>query len=176
MKRHAGSSEHLAEQDDAATDRVGSSSLLPGAERSREELARLCMHNLLENSGERVYFKDLASRFLLFSRGFLLAEAPGISESELIGRTDFDIFSEPHAIEAFEDEQRIIRTGEPLLGKIERETYRDGPDRWASTTKVALRDDEGRIIGTFGISRDVTPRSSRSRPSPTNRYTTRRPA
>ncbi|MFZ0060195.1 MAG: EAL domain-containing protein [Acidimicrobiales bacterium] len=147
----------MAEQDDAATDRVGSSSLLPGAERSREELARLCMHNLLENSGERVYFKDLASRFLLFSRGFLLAEAPGISESELIGRTDFDIFSEPHAIEAFEDEQRIIRTGEPLLGKIERETYRDGPDRWASTTKVALRDDEGRIIGTFGISRDVTP-------------------
>ena len=114
------------------------------------------MHNLLDNSSERVYFKDLNSRFLLFSRGYILDDAPGWSESDLLGKTDLDLFSGPHAIAAFEDEQRIIRTGEPILGKIERETFRDRPDAWAQTTKVALRDDNGTIIGTFGISRDVT--------------------
>ena len=81
------------------------------------------MHNLLDNSSERVYFKDLDSRFLLLSHGYMLDDAPGLSESDLLGKTDFDIFSEPHAIAAFEDEQRIIRTGEPILGKIERETF-----------------------------------------------------
>ena len=114
------------------------------------------MHNLLDNSSERVYFKDLDSRFLLFSRGYMLDDAPGWSESDLLGKTDLDIFSEPHAIAAFEDEQRIIRTGEPILGKIERETFRGRPDAWVQSTKVALRDDNGAIIGTFGISRDVT--------------------
>jgi diguanylate cyclase (GGDEF)-like protein/PAS domain S-box-containing protein len=114
------------------------------------------VHNLLGNSSERVYFKDLDSRFLLLSHGYMLDDAPGLSESDLLGKTDFDIFSEPHAIAAFEDEQRIIRTGEPILGKIERETFRDRPDAWVQTSKLALRDDNGTIIGTFGISRDVT--------------------
>ncbi len=114
------------------------------------------MHNLLDNSSERVYFKDLDSRFLLLSHGYMLDDAPGLSESDLLGKTDFDIFSEPHAIAAFEDEQRIIRTGEPILGKIERETFRDRPDAWVQSSKLALRDDDGTIIGTFGMSRDVT--------------------
>ena len=114
------------------------------------------MHNLLDNSSERVYFKDLDSRFLLLSHGYMLDDAPGLSESDLLGKTDFDIFSEPHAIAAFEDEQRIIRTGESIIGKIERETFHDRPDAWVQTSKLALRDDNGTIIGTFGVSRDVT--------------------
>jgi diguanylate cyclase (GGDEF)-like protein/PAS domain S-box-containing protein len=113
------------------------------------------MRNLLDNSEERVYFKDLDSRFIFLSKGFTFDVAK-LPQSDLIGKTDFDIFTEPHALAAFEDEQRIIRTGQPLLGKVERETFRDRPDAWVSTTKVALRDDDGTIIGTFGISRDVT--------------------
>ncbi|MGP8065977.1 MAG: histidine kinase, partial [Acidimicrobiales bacterium] len=67
------------------------------------------MRNLLDNPDERVYFKDLESRFLVVSRALIDAQAPGWSESEVIGKTDFDLFSEPHAIAAFEDEQHIIR-------------------------------------------------------------------
>ncbi len=115
------------------------------------------MRNLLDNPDERVYFKDLESRFLVVSRALIDAQAPGWSESEVIGKTDFDLFSEPHAIAAFEDEQHIIRTGESIVGKVERETYRDRPDVWVSTTKFPLRDEDGRVIGVFGISRDVTP-------------------
>jgi diguanylate cyclase (GGDEF)-like protein/PAS domain S-box-containing protein len=114
------------------------------------------MRNLLDNPDERVYFKDRDSRFLFVSRGWLDGEAPGWAVEDVVGKTDFDIFSEPHAVAAFEDEQRIIRTGEPIVGKVERETFRNRPDVWVSTTKFPLRDCAGRIIGTFGISRDVT--------------------
>jgi diguanylate cyclase (GGDEF)-like protein/PAS domain S-box-containing protein len=114
------------------------------------------MRNLLENSEERVFFKDSESRFVLVSEGFLSALGGGRSLDELIGKTDFDIFSLPHATEAFEDEQRVIRSGKPMPAKIERETFPDRPDRWVSTVKLPLRDDGGNTIGTWGISRDVT--------------------
>ena len=55
-----------------------------------------------------------------------------------------------------DDEQRIIATGEPIVAKLEQRKFRGRADVWASTTKMPLRDAKGRIIGTFGISRDVT--------------------
>ena len=124
---------------------------------SREEIERVCMRNLLASRDERVVvFKDLESRFLLVSVGWLEALGQGHSLEQVIGKTDFDFFSHPHAVSAFEDEQRIIDTGEPIVAKIERETFRDRPDRWVSTTKTPLLDERQRIIGTFGVSRDVT--------------------
>ena len=122
----------------------------------RQALERLCFRNLLATPGERVFFKDLESRFLLVSDSFLLDQAHSCDIEEVIGKSDFDFFSDEHALAAFEDEQRIIHTGEPIVAKIERETFRDRDDAWVSTTKMPLRDDEGRIVGTFGISRDVT--------------------
>jgi diguanylate cyclase (GGDEF)-like protein len=120
------------------------------------ELKLTCMGNLLSTTEERVYFKDVRSRFLLVSAGWIAAIAPDRTVEEIVGKTDFDFFSKEHAAAAFEDEQKIIRTGEPLVGKLERETFRNGSSPWVSTTKMPLRDEHGRIIGTFGISRDVT--------------------
>jgi diguanylate cyclase (GGDEF)-like protein/PAS domain S-box-containing protein len=119
-------------------------------------LEHMCMRNLLANPEERVFFKDLDSRFVLVSAGFLLDQAQGCSLDEVIGKSDLDLFSDEHALVAFQDEQRIIHTGEPVVAKIERETFRDRPDAWVSTTKLPLRDFDGRIVGTFGISRDIT--------------------
>jgi diguanylate cyclase (GGDEF)-like protein/PAS domain S-box-containing protein len=121
-----------------------------------EALERMCVRNLLANPEERVFFKDLDSRFLLVSSGFLLKAANGRTLEEVVGKSDFDLFSDEHALAAYEDERQIIRTGEALVAKVERETFRDRPDAWVSTTKLPLRDDDGRIVGTFGISRDVT--------------------
>ena len=123
---------------------------------SRRELELSCMSNLLSTAEERVYFKDLMSRFLLVSAGWIAAYAPGRAAEELIGNTDFDVFSDQHASAAFDDEQQIIRTGEPIVGKVERETYSGQAPAWVSTTKMPLRDAHGQVIGTFGISRDVT--------------------
>src|ERR1035441_6074073 len=87
------------------------------------ELKLACMNNLLSTTEERVYFKDLQSRFLFVSAGWIAAYTPGQATEELIGKTDFDVFSDGHASAAFEDEQEIIRTGNPLVGQVERETY-----------------------------------------------------
>jgi len=111
----------------------------------------------LEHVPARVYFKDLQSRFVLLSQS--QAEQFGFSDPEqVIGKTDFDIFSEEHAKQAFADEQEIIRTGVAIVDKEEKETWPDGRDTWALTTKLPLKNNAGRILGTMGISQDITER------------------
>ncbi|HEY2237976.1 MAG TPA: EAL domain-containing protein [Streptosporangiaceae bacterium] len=132
--------------------------LKPDHRRDLDEFALVCMRNLLASGEERVYFKDRQSRFLLVSEGWRAACAPDLTAAELAGKTDFDVFDDEHAAAAFDDEQEIMRTGQPLVGKIERESFVGRPECWVSTTKMPLRDADGRIIGTYGISRDVTPR------------------
>jgi two-component system, sensor histidine kinase and response regulator len=129
---------------------------LQESERLRE-LKITCMNNLLSTAPGRVYFKDRLSRFLFVSAGWIAACAPGRAAEDLVGKTDFDVFSNQHASAAYEDEQQIIRTGEPIVGKVELETYSGRADEWVWSTKMPLRDGRGQIIGTFGISRDVTP-------------------
>ncbi|HYC73129.1 MAG TPA: PAS domain-containing protein [Opitutaceae bacterium] len=110
---------------------------------------------MLENSPDFIYFKDRDSRFVRFSRA-LLHRLGRQDPAELRGRTDADHFSSEHATEARADEEEIMRTGLPIIGKPERETYPDGRTAWVLTTKMPWRDGAGNIIGTFGISRDIT--------------------
>lgn len=110
---------------------------------------------LLVNSPDPIYFKDRRSRFVCYSQAF--ADLYRMSDvNALKGKSDFDLFTEEHARQAYEDEQRIMRTGEPMVGKLERETHNDGRVTWALTTKMPWRDRQGNVIGTFGISKDVT--------------------
>ena len=101
---------------------------------------RTCMDNLLSTTEECLYFKDLQSRFVLVNAGFLARVIPDGTAEEVIGKTDFDLFSEEHAASAFADEQQIIRTGEPVVEKLERETFHDRPHNWVSSTKMPLKD------------------------------------
>ena len=114
------------------------------------------MDNLLSSVEERLYFKDLASRFIFVSAGWVATTVPGRTPDEVVGLTDFDVFGEEFAASALADEQEVIRTGLPVVAKLELETFGDRPGAWVSTTKMALRDADGTVIGTFGISRDVT--------------------
>ncbi len=113
------------------------------------------LRTLLENSPDLIYFKDRESRFMHFSKA--LCDHFRITDSELlIGKSDFDFFAEAHARPAYEDEQEIIRTGKPIIGKLEEETHPDGRVTWCLTTKMPWRDKDGNIIGTFGLSKDFT--------------------
>ena len=111
----------------------------------------------LEHIPDGVYFKDRHSRFVRISRS--LAARFGLKDpADAINKTDFDMFSEEHARQAFNDEQEIVRTGKPIVDKEERETWPDGHENWVLTTKLPLHDAAGNIIGTMGISRDITER------------------
>jgi PAS domain S-box-containing protein len=118
---------------------------------------RYLLHSLLENVPDAIYFKDADCRFTRINRS--LAEKNGLANpSEAIGKSDFDFFTAEHARPAFEDEQAVMRTGQPIIGKEEEETWPDGRVTWVLTTKLPLRDVAGKIVGTFGISRDITTR------------------
>jgi PAS domain S-box-containing protein len=124
---------------------------------SPEELDLLCFRNLLDGSEDRIFFKDRQGRFVVVSASF--PRAPGAqshTRDTLIGLTDAALFSGPHAEAALADEQHVMETGESMVAKIERETFHDRPDAWARTTKLPLRDEQGKIVGTWGIASDVT--------------------
>lgn len=116
---------------------------------------QLLFRVIMNNVPDKIYFKNQRSEFVRINKN--LADFFGLKDSdEAIGKTDFDFFSNEHARVAFEDEKRIIDTGEPLVGVEEKETWPDGRITWASTTKMPLKNEMGEIIGTFGISRDIT--------------------
>jgi PAS domain S-box-containing protein len=136
------------------------SSALKGAllvQRVQEDAAELArqkyvLDSFMENVPDTIYFKDLDSRIMQINRAFV-ARFRLNDPAEVIGMTDFDLFSPEEAQPKYEQEQEIIRTGLPVLALEE-------PDiggRWALTTKMPLRNEHGEIIGTFGISRDITP-------------------
>lgn len=113
---------------------------------------RELLKTLLDNIPDTIYFKDLKSRFIKVNKSWKAK----CNKEKVEGKTDFDFFTHEHAQQAFEDEMKIIKTGKPIVGIEEKETWPDKPDTWVSTTKMALRDSNDSIIGTFGLSRDIT--------------------
>jgi PAS domain S-box-containing protein len=117
-------------------------------------LDRALVSAFLENIPDLVYFKDRESRFIAVSHS--KARRHGLEPADLIGKTDGDFFSPTHAEWARVDEENIMATGTPVLGKLEKIAWPDGRVTWAVTSKLPLRDEGGEIIGTFGLTKDVT--------------------
>ena len=112
---------------------------------------------IMDNVPDFIYFKDLEGRFIQVNRAF--ASIFGSCEPEqMVGKTDFDYLQPDAAKESFEDEQRIVKTGKAVIGKEEHEFWLNGNEWWVLTTKMPLRDHTGQIVGTFGVTRDITPR------------------
>ncbi len=116
---------------------------------------RSLLHTLLDSIPDSIYFKDRESRFTRISRS--QSHSFGLQDPvEAIGRSDADFFSAEHAARARADELKIMQTGEGIIGQVEKQTRPGRPTRLCSTTKMPLRDSAGQIIGTFGVSRDIT--------------------
>ena len=131
------------------------------AQRQRTEQAlvqeKYLLDALMDNVPDLIYFKDGQSRFTRVNKAqafWLGVDGPALA----VGKTDSDFFSAGHYQQARADEQQIMTTGSPLLGIEEMETWPGRPDTWVLTSKMPLRDAEGRVVGTFGISRDITER------------------
>ncbi len=119
------------------------------------EWEKSLLDSLLNYLPDKIYFKDLKSRFIKVSKSTL--KFFGVEhQKDLMGKSDFDFFTEEHARPAYEDEQRIIRTDTPIIGIVEKEVMADGRVTWAETSKLPLKNSMGETIGTFGITRDIT--------------------
>ncbi len=120
-----------------------------------ESLDSAILHLLMEKTPDRIYFKDLDSHFVRvnFSHAHWLGAN---SPQDIVGKSDADFFSKEHAAAALAEEKNIIHTGEPIVGEVQHISKRDGTLAWGSTTKMPWRNLQGKIIGTFGITRDVT--------------------
>ena len=128
------------------------------SKKAEEALAKeqFLINSLMNNLSDHVYFKDLNSKFIRTNKSHAISF--GLTDPKhVIGKSDFDFFTEQAANQAFEDEQAIIKTGQSIL-KEEKLTRKDCSDVWFSAMKMPLRDNDGKIIGTFGISRDITGR------------------
>ena len=118
---------------------------------------RFLLATLMEKSPDFIYFKDKQSRFIRISKA--LAAYLGLAEpSQAEGKSDCDFYDPDLARQYFLDEQQVMSTDQPVLGKEEEQTSSDGRVTWVLTSKVPLRSAEGEAVGTFGISRDITVR------------------
>jgi len=115
------------------------------------------LRTLMENSPDYLYVKDTESRFTLVNRA--TASKAGFSRPEaMLGLTDFDLFAADTARQFREDELAVMRSGQAMVAREERETTRDGSVRWVESTTIPHHDDDGRVCGIIGISRDITAR------------------
>ena len=116
---------------------------------------RYLLRTLMDNVPDLIYFKDTEGRFIRGNKA--LANRFGVGDpAEVVGKTDFDFFTEEHARQAWDDERAVMESNQPVVGKEEKETWGRGHVSWVSTTKLPFRDKDGHVVGTFGISRDIT--------------------
>lgn len=133
----------------------GPTSGIPSSVTGEAQLDSSILRVLMDTIPDQIYFKDRQSRIVRNNTAHahtLGARTP----AECVGKTDYDFFSREHAEEALKDEQEILRTGQPIIGKVEHNTFLDGTHSWVSTTKLPWREPDGRVIGTLGITRDIT--------------------
>ncbi|MGA2686224.1 MAG: PAS domain-containing protein [Verrucomicrobiota bacterium] len=122
------------------------------------ELKLIAEHNLLrtliDNLPDGIYAKDAAGRKILAN----LADLKCFhykTEAEAIGKTDFDLFPREIAEKFHADDQKVIQ-GQPVINREEYFPGDNGEKRWLLTSKLPLRDPDGKIVGLVGIGRDIT--------------------
>lgn len=127
--------------------------------RAEERLAeeRNLLRTLIDNLPDFIFVKDAESRFVINNAEHLRLLG-ATEQSEVLGKTDFDLFPGELAQSYYADEQEVIRSESPLIGREEPVVDQAGNRSWLSTTKVPLRDSGGEVVGLVGMSRDITER------------------
>jgi PAS domain S-box-containing protein len=128
--------------------------------RKRTEEALLKERNLLRTIidilPDRIFVKDTDSRALLVNKASWMHTPNVSSEDDMIGMTDRDVLPAELADKILAEERALFTTGEPILNREEPARDFDGSLLAFLTTKVPLRDAQGKIIGLVGVSRDIT--------------------
>ncbi len=127
--------------------------------RTEEALAeeRNLLRTIIDNLPHYIYVKDTESRYVVSNIAHMRVLGT-TKPDEVIGKSVFDLYPQELAEQYYADDQEVIRSGQPLLDQEERSVDHMGNMVWDLTTKVPLRDSEGKIVGLVGIARDITER------------------
>ncbi|MBX3066256.1 MAG: PAS domain-containing protein [Anaerolineae bacterium] len=113
------------------------------------------LHALMDNLPDLIYFKDTQSRFIRVNQSWRnvlnLAQ-----DSEVVGKTDFDVHRPELAPSFYDEELTLLRTGKSVIDREEYFPTTDGEPRWFAANKAPIRDEQNNIIGLVGITRDIT--------------------
>ena len=125
--------------------------------RAQETLSeeRKILRALIDNVPDYMYVKDTDCRFLV-ANAAVARQMGAKSPEELLGKTDFDFYPRELATTFFEDEQKVIRTGQAEINREESGLDPQGNVSQVLTTQVPLRDKNGRVAGLVGIGHDIT--------------------
>jgi len=124
-------------------------------EESLENEHRL-LQSLIDNIPDRIYVKDLESRYILCNKA-MLRRMGKTRMDEVVGKTKFDFLPREFAQRSYEEEQEILRSGKPMINIEKPMAAEDGKvTRWSLSTKVPLLDREGNQIGIVGVGREIT--------------------
>lgn len=116
---------------------------------------RMLLRTLIDNLPVTIYVKDAECRKIIANQldlDFMGAK----SEAEILGKTDYELFHNENAQRGYEDDLRVINSGQPVINREEKFCDADGAERWLLTSKIPIRDENGKINGLVGIGRDIT--------------------
>jgi PAS domain S-box-containing protein len=137
------------------TGRIVFTTDLTESKRAEEALRQetMLLQALLNTTNDSLYFKDRQARLMRVNRKML--NDLNLEESQIVGKTDVELFGEEFGRKTLAEDLHIMETGEPVVGLLERRDLEDGQVHWTSTTKMPLRDAEGHIVGLAGITREI---------------------
>lgn len=116
---------------------------------------RLLLRALIDAVPDAMFCKDRQGRFLLQNEAHRVLFA--IGEDEALGQTAFDFPGmQSHAALYHADDMTVVQTGQPVVNREEPFERPDGAHGWLLTSKYALCDEAGQVLGVAGISRDIT--------------------
>jgi PAS domain S-box-containing protein len=116
---------------------------------------RNLLRTVIDNLPDAIYVKDCTCRKTISNQADL--RNMGVrSEAEVVGKTDFDFFPKELAEGFYADDQSVIQTGKPVIGREEYVLDDQGRKRWLLTSKLLLRDENDQIAGLVGIGREIT--------------------
>ena len=127
----------------------------PAREGRNGAMLSMVLPAVMAYTSDLSFAKDCEYRYLCASDAFV--KLVGLdSERELIGRTDYDLFDKAVADRYHKDDVHLMESGEPIIDLLEAIPSDDGVQHYSSTSKYLLRDEEGAVVGLYGVGRDVT--------------------
>lgn len=119
------------------------------------EKAYSLLENIINESPDLIFYKDVNG--IMIGCNQAICDILGLQKEEIIGRSDYDLFSPEKAEFFIQRDEVIFRTNRPYKNE-EWMTYPDGRRRKFEVYKAPFHDSEGKILGLIGISRDITDR------------------